>query len=128
MVGCSRWFSSIGLLILEPFACCLPLHAIHKSRLTFLLEHCATTDDPRAVCLIAHPLAEILLVVWATIGECDDYDHIAVAWARRIWISCVVICPTLTACRRPLIDYPDESHQHGAVLGRLHGLCTRHLT
>ena len=51
-----------------------------KSRLAILLEHFATIDDPRDVRRIAHPLAEILLlVVCATIADCDDYDHIA-AW------------------------------------------------
>ena len=51
-----------------------------KSRLAVLLEHFATIDDPRDVRRIAHPLAEILLlVVCATVADCDDYDHIA-AW------------------------------------------------
>lgn len=51
-----------------------------KSLLAVLLEHFATIDDPRDVRRIAHPLAEILLlVVCGTIADCDDYDHIA-AW------------------------------------------------
>ena len=53
-----------------------------KSRLAVLLEHFATIDDPRDVRRIAHPLAEILLlVVCGTIADCDDYDHIA-AWGE----------------------------------------------
>ena len=51
-----------------------------KSRLSVLLDHFATIDDPRDVRRIAHPLAEILLlVVCGTMADCDDYDHIA-AW------------------------------------------------
>lgn len=53
-----------------------------KSRFGLLLEHFATTDDPRDVRRIAHPLAEILLlVVCGTMADCDDYDHIA-AWGE----------------------------------------------
>ena len=53
-----------------------------KSRLGILLEHFATIDDPRDVRRIAHPLAEILLlVVCGTMADCDDYDHIA-AWGE----------------------------------------------
>jgi len=53
-----------------------------KSRLAVLLEHFATIDDPRDVRRIAHPLAEVLLlVVCGTIADCDDYDHIA-AWGE----------------------------------------------
>jgi hypothetical protein len=70
-----------------------------KSRLAVLLEHFATIDDPRDVRRISHPLAEILLlVVCATIADCDDYDHIA-AWGEAHLTSCAVICPTGTACR-----------------------------
>ena len=55
-----------------------------KSRLAVLLEHLATIDDPRDVHRIAHPLAEIrLLVVCGTIADCDDYDHIT-AWVRPL--------------------------------------------
>jgi predicted transposase YbfD/YdcC len=51
-----------------------------KSRLGALLDHFAAIDDPRDVRRIAHPLAEVLLlVVCATMADCDDYDHIA-AW------------------------------------------------
>jgi len=56
--------------------------APQKSRLGVLLDHLSTIDDPRDVRRIAHPLAEILLlVVCATIADCDDYDHIA-AWGE----------------------------------------------
>ncbi len=54
--------------------------APHKSRLSVLLDHLAAIDDPRDVRRIAHPLAEVpLLVVCGTMADCDDYDHIA-AW------------------------------------------------
>ncbi len=53
-----------------------------KSRLGVFLEHFAVIDDPRDVRRIAHPLAEILLlVVCATMADCDDNDHIA-AWGE----------------------------------------------
>lgn len=53
-----------------------------KSRLAILLEHFAQIEDPRDVRRILHPLCEILLlVVCATIADCDDYDHIA-AWGE----------------------------------------------
>ena len=49
-----------------------------KSRLSVLLEHLSTIDDPRDVRRILHPLAEILfLVVCGTIADCDDCDDIA---------------------------------------------------
>ncbi len=57
-------------------------HVPEKSRLGVLLGHFATIDDPRDVRRIAHPLAEILLlVVCGTMADCDDYDHIA-AWGE----------------------------------------------
>jgi predicted transposase YbfD/YdcC len=53
-----------------------------KSRLSILLEHFSTIDDPRDVRRIMHPLAEVLfLVVCGTIADCDDYDDIA-AWGE----------------------------------------------
>jgi predicted transposase YbfD/YdcC len=56
--------------------------APQKSRLGVLLDHFAAIDDLRDVRRIAHPLAEILLlVVCATMADCDDYDHIA-AWGE----------------------------------------------
>ncbi len=49
-----------------------------KSRVSVLLDHFATIDDPRDVHRIGHPLAEVLLlVVCATLAGCDNYDHIA---------------------------------------------------
>jgi predicted transposase YbfD/YdcC len=49
-----------------------------KSRLGALLEHFSVIDDPREPWKVAHPLAEVLLlVVCGTIADCDDYDHIA---------------------------------------------------
>ena len=60
----------------------LPDPVSGKSRLAVLLEHLAAIDDPRDVRRIAHPLAEILLlVVCGTIADCDDYDHIS-AWGE----------------------------------------------
>jgi hypothetical protein len=59
-----------------------PVLAPQKSRLGVLLDHFAATDDPRDVRRIAHPLAEVLLlVVCGTMADCDDYDHIA-AWGE----------------------------------------------
>lgn len=53
-----------------------------KSRLAVLLQHFATIEDPRDVRRILHPLSEVLLlVVCASIADCDDYDHIA-AWGE----------------------------------------------
>ncbi len=53
-----------------------------KSRLAVLLEHFGQIDDPRDVRRVLHPLAEVLLlVVCATVADCDDYDHIA-AWGE----------------------------------------------
>jgi predicted transposase YbfD/YdcC len=49
-----------------------------RSRLAALLEHFACIEDPRDVRRILHPLREVLLlVVCATIADCDDYDAIA---------------------------------------------------
>jgi len=59
-----------------------PSLASEKSRLAVLLEHLDTIEDPRDVRRILHPLSEVLLlVVCATIADCDDYDHIA-AWGK----------------------------------------------
>ncbi len=52
--------------------------ASEKSRLSVLLEHFATIEDPRDVRRVIHPRAEVLLlVVCGTMADCDDYDHIA---------------------------------------------------
>ena len=54
-----------------------------KSRLAALLEHLGEIDDPREPWRVAHPLAEVLLlVVCGTICDCDDYDLIAL-WGER---------------------------------------------
>jgi predicted transposase YbfD/YdcC len=48
------------------------------SRLKALLDHFAKIEDPREPWRVAHPLAEVLLlVVCGTICDCDDYDLIA---------------------------------------------------
>lgn len=49
-----------------------------KPRLRTLLEHFAVISDPRQSWKVMYPLREvILLVVCATIADCDDYDEIA---------------------------------------------------
>jgi|SRR5208282_1364267 predicted transposase YbfD/YdcC len=51
-----------------------------KSRLRALLDHFGRIEDPRDPRRLAHPLAEVLLlVVCGTIADCDDYEAIA-AW------------------------------------------------
>jgi len=51
-----------------------------KSRLRALLDHFSRIEDPRDPRRVAHPLAEVLLlVVCGTIADCDDYEAIA-AW------------------------------------------------
>jgi predicted transposase YbfD/YdcC len=53
-----------------------------KSRLKSLLEHFSRIEDPREPWRVAHSLAEVLLlVVCATMADCDDYDAIA-AWGE----------------------------------------------
>src|SRR6202790_2796162 len=53
-----------------------------KSRLRALLDHFAIIDDPREQWRVAHPLAEVLLlVVCGTIADCDDYEGIA-EWGK----------------------------------------------
>jgi predicted transposase YbfD/YdcC len=54
------------------------LEVLPKSRLRSLLEHFAVIGDPRQPWKVMYPLREvILLVVCATIADCDDYDEIA---------------------------------------------------
>ena len=49
-----------------------------KSRRRSLLEHFSEVTDDREPCKVMYPLSEILLlVVCATIADCDDYDEIA---------------------------------------------------
>lgn len=51
-----------------------------KSRLKSLLDHFGRIEDPRQAWRVAHPLSEVLLlVVCATMADCDDYEAIA-AW------------------------------------------------
>jgi predicted transposase YbfD/YdcC len=51
-----------------------------KSRLRALLDHFSRIEDPRDTRRVAHPLAEVLLVVvCGTIADCEDYEAIA-AW------------------------------------------------
>lgn len=51
---------------------------LEKSRLKALLDHFGRIEDPRDPWRVAHPLAEVLLlVVCGTICDCDDYDLIA---------------------------------------------------
>ena len=53
-----------------------------KSRLKSLLDHFSTIKDPREPWRVAHPLAEVLLlVVCGTMADCDDYEAIA-AWGK----------------------------------------------
>ena len=54
------------------------LEGFEKPRLKALLDHFADIDDPREPWRVAHPLAEVLLlVVCGTICDCDDYELIA---------------------------------------------------
>ncbi len=54
-----------------------------KSRLRSFLDHLGVIEDPRDLRRVAHPLAEVLLlVVCGTLADCDDYDHIA-EWGER---------------------------------------------
>lgn len=53
-----------------------------KSRLKALLDHFSLIPDSRDPWRVAHPLAEVLLlVVCGTMADCDDYDGIA-AWGE----------------------------------------------
>jgi len=53
-----------------------------RSRLRALLDHLSVIDDPRDARRVAHPLAEVLLlVVCGTMADCDDYEAIA-AWGE----------------------------------------------
>lgn len=68
-----------------------------KSRLRSLLDHSGRIEYPREPWRAAFPLLEmLLLVVFGTICDCDDYDRIA-AWAKPIFRSCSDICPMIVA-------------------------------
>jgi len=63
----------MSLVVLDP---------IVKPRLRALLDHFAVIEDAREPWRVAHPLAEILLlVVCGTIADCDDYEGIA-EWGK----------------------------------------------
>lgn len=54
-----------------------------KSRLRALLDHFSIIEDPREAWRVAHPLAEVLLlVVCGTMADCDDFDGIAL-WGEK---------------------------------------------
>src|SRR5436305_6486433 len=54
-----------------------------KSRLRALLDRFSVIDDPREAWRVAHPLPEVLLlVVCATMADCDDFDGIAL-WGKK---------------------------------------------
>jgi predicted transposase YbfD/YdcC len=73
-----------------------------KSRLRSLLDHFSVIDDPREPWRVAHPLGEVLLlVVCASMADCDHYDAIA-AWGEA----------NLAFLRRYL------PYEHGAPGGR----------
>src|SRR5215210_525505 len=58
------------------------LESLPKPRLKALLNHFGQIEDPREPWRVAHPLPEVLLlVVCATMADCDDYDSIA-AWGQ----------------------------------------------
>lgn len=66
----------MGLIVLRE------VEGFGKSRLRVLLDHFGEIEDPREAWRVAHPLAEVLLlVVCGTIADCDDYEHIA-AWGK----------------------------------------------
>ncbi len=49
-----------------------------RSRLALLLESFGEVEDDRAPWRVAHPLNEVLLlVVCATIADCDDFEAMA---------------------------------------------------
>jgi len=58
------------------------VESLPKPRLKALLDHFGQIEDPREPWRVAHPLPEVLLlVVCATMADCDDYDSIA-AWGK----------------------------------------------
>ena len=55
-----------------------PPDLVQRSRLRVLLDHLSIIEDEREPHRVAHPLAELLLlVVCGTIADCDAYDDIA---------------------------------------------------
>ena len=58
------------------------VESLPKPRLKARLDHFGQIEDPREPWRVAHPLPEVLLlVVCATMADCDDYDSIA-AWGK----------------------------------------------
>ena len=58
------------------------MEGFEKARVKSLLDHFSAVEDTRAGWRVAHPMAEILLlVVCATMASCDDFDDIA-AWGK----------------------------------------------
>ena len=58
------------------------MEGFEKPRVKSLLDHFSAVEDMREPWRVAHPLAEILLlVVCATMASCDDFDDIA-AWGK----------------------------------------------
>jgi predicted transposase YbfD/YdcC len=56
-----------------------------KSRLRALLDHFSVIEDPRDPWRVAHPLPEVLLlVVCASIADCDDFEAIALWGAQHL--------------------------------------------
>jgi predicted transposase YbfD/YdcC len=57
--------------------------AFRPSRLRNLLDHFGRIEDPREPAKVMYPLPEVLvLVVAATIADCEDYDEIAL-WGEQ---------------------------------------------
>ena len=58
------------------------MEGFEKPRVKSLLDHFSAVEDMREPWRVAHPLAEILLlVVCATMASCDDFDDIA-EWGK----------------------------------------------
>jgi DDE_Tnp_1-associated len=61
-----------------------------KSRLRALLDHFSVIEDPREPWRVAHPVAEVLLlVVCGMIADCDDYEGIA-EWGKAHFLRCLL--------------------------------------
>jgi predicted transposase YbfD/YdcC len=61
----------------------MTVESLPRSRVKALLEHFAVIEDTRDPWRVAHPLNEILLlVVLATICDCEDYEAVS-AWGAR---------------------------------------------
>jgi DDE_Tnp_1-associated len=95
-----------------------------KSRLRALLDHFSVIEDPREPWRVAHPVAEVLLlVVCGMIADCDDYEGIA-EWGKAHFLLCRApqprdeIPPSHPSCLQPLQQQPlSRPRMHG------NGLC-----